>query len=335
MNTGRGERVNLIPVSSPRQFLARIGTLLGRFHPPRLSPPVRSWLKLGAILMALLMGLKALAWLVPLPQEALHRPTSTLVFDRDGQLLQAFISADDMWRIQTPLDCISPHLQQCLLGFEDRWFYRHQGVNPFALGRALVQNLRAGRIVSGGSTITMQIARMMEPKRRTYLSKFWEVLRAFQLELRYSKRQLLEIYYNIAPYGGNIEGVAAAAWLYFGKEPSQLSLGEAALLTALPNSPTACRPDVNPGKARTARNRILARLRRQGWISAAAYREALQEEIPIGREQLPRQAPHFCRDLHGDYPGQARIQTTLDRRIQSVAEDLLRLHLGQIGRAHV
>ena len=282
------------------------------------------------VLVALALGVKALAWLIPLPQEALHRPTSTLVFARDGQLLQAFISADDMWRIQTPLEGISPHLQRCLLGFEDRWFYRHQGVNPFALGRALVQNLRAGRIVSGGSTITMQIARMMEPKRRTYLGKFWEVLRAFQLELRYSKRQLLEIYYNIAPYGGNIEGVAAAAWLYFGKEPSQLSLGEAALLTALPNSPTACRPDANPGKARAARNRVLARLRRQRWISAAAYREALREEVPFGREQLPRLAPHFCQDLHGDYPGEARLRTTLDRRLQSVAEDLLRLHLGRL-----
>ncbi|MGE5599768.1 MAG: penicillin-binding protein 1C, partial [Bacteroidota bacterium] len=199
-----------------------------------------------------------------------------------------------------------------------------------ALGRAAWQNLRARRVVSGGSTITMQIARMMEPKARTVGSKIVEILRAIQLELRYSKRQLLEIYFNIAPYGGNIEGVAAASWIYFGKEPAQLSLGEAALLAALPNSPTAARPDVNRERARIARDRVLARLRLRRWIGAEAYREARGEEIPAGRGAWPKAAPHLSRDLHLAYRNKARLATTLDRRFQSVAEDLLRLHLARL-----
>lgn len=273
--------------------------------------------------------LTATAWIVPMPDEALWRPSSTMVFDRRGQLLEAYLSEDDMWRIQTPLSQVSPNLQRSLLGFEDRWFYWHHGINPIAIGRAFIQNLRSGRTVSGGSTITMQIARMIEPKRRTIQGKLWEMARAFQLELRYSKRQLLEIYFNIAPYGGNIEGVAAASWLYFGKEPSQLSLGESAMLIALPNAPS-CRPDVSPAKARVARNRILTRLLVKGVISKEQYLEALREEVPDGRRNLPHIAQHFARNLWMNYPGQARIYSTMDGRIQSVAEDLLRMHLNSL-----
>lgn len=318
-----------------RALTANLTGLYRRFETPyprlpHLPPRFHLRIKATALLLAVYLALKALAWLIPLPEAALHRPSSTLVFDRDGQLLQGYISSDGMWRIRTPLAEISPKLRQCLLGFEDRWFYLHPGLNPVALGRAALLNLGTGRVVSGGSTITMQIARMMEPKRRTVWGKAWEALRAFQLELRYSKRQLLEIYFNIAPYGGNIEGAAAAAWLYFGKEPSQLSLGEAALLAALPNSPTACRPDASPARARAARDRVLARLRARGMISAAAYREAIEEETPAGRQTWPKAAPHLCRDLHLDYPGEVRLHTTLNRRFQATAEDLLRLHLGRL-----
>ncbi|HEX3047612.1 MAG TPA: penicillin-binding protein 1C, partial [Bacillota bacterium] len=270
------------------------------------------------------------AWIIPLPSEALNRPSSTLIFARDGQLLHAFISSDDMWRIQTPLSQISPELQKALLGFEDRWFYLHPGVNPIALGRALLQNIASRKIISGGSTLTMQIARMMEPKKRNLGNKLWEILRAFQLELRYSKRRLLEIYFNIAPYGGNIEGVAAAAWIYFGKEPSQLSLGEAALLTVIPNSPNAYRPDLNPKRSRKGRNALLTRLLKLKFISKKAYQEAVAEEISDAKVELPRIAPHFCRDLYLKYSEVPRLTTTLDRKYQSVAEDLLRLHLNDL-----
>jgi penicillin-binding protein 1C len=319
------QRINL---QSGKQWFQKQWSQLNHCLPPK----GQRVLKTGGICLIAYLILKAAAWMIPLPEESLWRPSSTLVFDRNGQLLQSFISPDEMWRIQTPLKQVSPYLQESLLGFEDRWFYFHPGVNPFATARALIQNYRSHKITSGGSTITMQIARMMEPKKRTIGNKLVEMLRAFQLELRYSKRQLLEIYFNIAPYGGNIEGVAAAAWLYFGKEPSQLSLSEAALLTAIPNSPNAYRPNIDPlgsRKSRTARNNVLKRLFRLKKISRKAYNEAIAEEMSAGWQGWPNIAPHFCRDLYLKYID-ARLYSTLDRKVQATAEDLLRLHLDSL-----
>jgi penicillin-binding protein 1C len=292
-----------------------------------LSPRWKGWSKVVFAIVSVYLLLKITAWVIPLPNDALFRPSSTLIFDRSGKLLNAYLSEDDTWRIRTSLGQISPYLQQSLLGFEDRWFYFHPGVNPLALARALRQNIKLSHIVSGGSTVTMQIARMMEPKQRNYGNKFYEILRAFQLELRYSKRQLLEIYFNIAPYGGNIEGVAAASWLYFGKEPSELSLSEAALLTAIPNSPNIYRPNLDFKKSLRARNRVLERLVKQGTISRSAFQEAVHEEIPECWQQLPHKAPHFCCELHLDFPDKPRLYSTLNYRYQAVAEDLLRIHL--------
>ncbi len=297
---------------------------------PCLSPGFKRWGHIILLFAVTYLTLKLAAWVIPLPNGALLRPSSTLVFDRQGHLLNAYLSEDDMWRIQTPLSQISPYLQLSLLGFEDRWFYFHPGVNPLALVRALRQNIQSGHIVSGGSTITMQIARMMEPKQRNYGNKLYEILRAFQLELRYSKPQLLEIYFNMAPYGGNIEGVAAAAWLYFGKEPSQLSMSEAALLTAIPNSPNLYRPNVYFKKSLRARNGILQRLLRQGMIPKAIYLEAIQEEIPECWQNLPHKAPHFCCQLHLNYPNTPRLYSSINHKYQAVAEDLLRIHLSSL-----
>src|SRR5690554_379831 len=217
----------------------------------KLGMPLMVWMNrhrrlrigVGIGLFCLLLFELAI-YLIPLPGESIHRSTSTLVFDRNAKLLRAFTSHDDMWRIRTSLDQVSPTLRRYLVFYEDRFFYYHPGFNPVSIARAFLQNLKSGRIVSGGSTITMQIARMIEPKERTWYNKGIEFFRALQLEHRYSKGQLLEIYFNIAPYGGNIEGVAAASWLYLGKEPSQLSPGEAALLAAIPNSPSQLRPDL-------------------------------------------------------------------------------------------
>ena len=151
--------------------------------------------------------------LFPLPKDKLFRPSATFVYSRDGQLLNCFTSSDRFWRKPVRLNQISPLLVKSVLGTEDRWFYWHPGFNPVALAEAAVDNLRAGKFVRGGSTITMQIARMMEPKERTVGNKLIEILRAVQLELNYSKRELLELYFNLAPYGGNIEGVGAATYL--------------------------------------------------------------------------------------------------------------------------
>jgi penicillin-binding protein 1C len=289
----------------------------------------RLW-RVGVYLLLSLMLFKLTMFLIPLPGYMLFRPSSTLVFDGKGRLLRAFTSSDDMWRVRTSLQDISPVLRKFQLAYEDRWFYWHPGINPLALVRAVGQNLARRRIVSGGSTLTMQIARMMEPKGRTWWNKGIEVLRSIQLEQRFSKRKLLEIYYNIAPYGGNIEGVAAAAWFYFGKEPSQLSFGEAALLTALPNSPTLLRPDLYPQRAGKARDKVLGIVYRRGLITKAEYREALAETLPSKRQELPVKAPHFALEMLRNYPGDARIYSTLNRRIQLMVEDLLQSHIRQL-----
>jgi len=266
-------------------------------------------------------------YLAPFPEETLFRPTATLVFDRNGDLLRAFTSEDEKWRFQTSLEEISPELQKFLVFYEDRWFFLHPGVNPFSLLRALRQNLQARKIVSGGSTLSMQIARMMEPKARTWSAKFREIFRALQLEQRYSKKELLEIYFNMAPYGGNIEGVAAAARLYLGKEPANLSAAEAALLTILPNSPNRHRPDLHPEQARQARDRALTRFYRHGLLPEDEYRRALAEEIPRERKTLPFIAPHFTQEIKDRRPAQARIYTTIDRDLQLFCEELLAAHV--------
>lgn len=298
---------------------------------PRWWAGLNPRLRLGVVVFLLFLLLFELAvYLIPLPRAALEPPTSTLVFDREGRVLRAFTSPDGRWRIRTGLDQVSPLLQKYLIFYEDRWFYYHPGVNPVALIRALGQNLRAGRIISGGSTLTMQIARMMEPKPRTWRNKLIEMFRAIQLEHRFTKEELLTIYFNIAPYGGNIEGVAAAVWLYFGKEPDRLSPGEAALLTVLPNSPTQFRPDLAPERARQARDKVLKRLFAHGLITEAEYREALAEEIPTARREWPFRAPHFSQELVTRYPGEARIYTTLDRDLQVFLEDLLALEVEKL-----
>lgn len=286
--------------------------------------------RVGVITLLSFLCFKLIMFVIPLPEQRLFRPTSTLVFDRKARLLRAFTSRDDMWRVRTALDQISPVLQKFQIAYEDRWFYWHPGINPFAMVRALRQNLTRKRIVSGGSTLTMQIARMMEPKSRNWWNKLIEILRAIQLEQRFGKRKLLEIYYNIAPYGGNIEGVAAAAWLYFGKEPSQLSYGEAALLTALPNSPTAYRPDLYPERARRARDKVLRIVYQRGLITKAEYKEALLEAIPERRQELPMIAPHFCEEIERSHPDDSRVYSTLNLKLQVMVENLLKSHIRKL-----
>lgn len=283
--------------------------------------------RIGLWMIWFLITLKLAAFVIPIPKGGLFRPSSTLVFDADDELLRAFTAVDGSWRIRTKLDQISPVLQRFLIAYEDASFYWHPGVNPLAILRAYRQNKAAGRIVSGGSTITMQIARMMEPKARTWFHKIIETGRAIQLEQRYGKRRLLEIYFNIAPYGGNIEGVAAASWLYFGKEPTRLSYAEAALLAALPNSPTRLRPDLHPERARQARDKVLKIVYRKGLISKGEYEEALAEPVPVARQELPFLAPQFCQELLDQNPWEPRIYSTLNLRTQLLVERLVRDHV--------
>ena len=206
---------------------------------------------------------------------------SHTVLGRDGRLLRAYATNDGRWRLDARADEVDPRYLQLLTTYEDRRFARHFGVDLFALGRAAVQFASSGHIVSGGSTLTMQVARLLEPrKERSIATKLRQIVRAIQLEATLGKNDILALYLTLAPYGGNLEGIRAASLAYFGKEPRRLSLGEAALLVALPQSPEVRRPDRSAIAARNARDRVLDRIAASGRIPADEVALAKQEPVP-------------------------------------------------------
>jgi len=259
--------------------------------------------------------------------DKINPPPSTLVLDRNGKLLRAFTAPDEMWRIPQTLKDVSPKLQLATLTYEDKWFYYHLGLNPISIIKAAIVNAKAKRIVSGASTITMQVARMMEPKERTFFSKCIEAFRTLQLEFYYSKDEILAIYFNMAPYGGNIVGSAAASYLYFDKPQKNLSLGEAALLAAIPNSPATLNPDANPEKARQARDKVLTILWKSGRITEKEMKEALRTPLPTKRYPMPFVAPHLARLLKQTYPKKNRLVSTIDHKIQELSHKVLKEYL--------
>jgi len=261
-----------------------------------------------------------LDWWFPFPFAALRRQPAVVVADRTGSPLRIFLPPDEQLRLPVSLRDVAPVFIQTLIASEDRWFYSHPGVNPFALMRAAWVNLRHGRIVSGASTISMQIARLAEPKPRTLWAKGQEVFRALQLERRFTKQELLERYINLTPYGGNIEGIGAAAPVYFGKTPAQLSLGEAALLLVLPRSPNGYNPTRNPQAALAVRNRALQQAAIQRAFASEALADARRHPIPAPAWRPPFVAPHFCQLVMDRLPHAPKIVTTLDRRLQQIAE---------------
>ena len=245
---------------------------------------------------------------------------STVVNDRSGRLLGARTADDGQWRF-SPTEKVPEKYKTALIEFEDRWFYFHPGVNPAAIARAAVQNIRSGHISSGGSTITMQVIRLSRGKDRTIREKVIESILATRLELRHRKRKILALYASHAPFGGNVVGLRAASWRYFGREPDELSWGEAATLAILPNSPSA----MHPGRRRTEllekRNRLLAKLRDRGKITSEEYELACQEPIPDAPQALPSHAPHlvehYAKTRHGETVG-----TTIDLDLQSRVNQL-------------
>ncbi len=192
---------------------------------------------------------------------------STEVVDRNGVLLRPFLSRDGYWRLKTNVSDVSPRYLALLKAYEDKRFDGHPGVDPLALGRAVIQLAQSRHIVSGASTLTMQVARLLEPRPRGYGTKIIQMIRAVQLEERYSKEEILSFYLTLAPFGGNLEGVRAASLAYFGKAPKSLSLSEAALLVALPQSPERQRPDRHALAAKRGRDHVLARMIDEGVIA--------------------------------------------------------------------
>jgi len=317
---------------------------------------IKKYSQIVKIVFTILLLFVLMDLLFPLPK---FKEFSKEIHAKDGSLLTAFLTEDDKWRLRTELDEISPDLIKAIIEKEDSWFYWHFGINPVSIVRAIYSNIVSGEVESGASTITMQVARILEPKRRTYFNKFGEMFRAIQLEIKYSKEEILELYLSLLPFGGNIEGVKSASYIYFNRPPDKLSLAQSITLTVIPNDPNNLRLDrgqmnnVIPGSEATresdGRNSLLDSgnpstdggmtrnnsnsiiIKRNYWIkkfkqekifSSADLNDALDEPIESGRYAISVLAPHFCNYLKNNFK-EDRLNTTLDLSIQQTAENIL------------
>ncbi|TGQ42582.1 MULTISPECIES: penicillin-binding protein 1C [unclassified Mesorhizobium] len=284
------------------------------------------WTAAGAGLLALsAVALWRLDRAFPPPLPA-SLTVSTEVQDRDGQLLRAFATPDGYWRLATSLDQVDRQFVDMLATYEDKRFWDHKGVDVLALARAAGQFVTSGHIVSGGSTLSMQLARLIEPRdSRSIGSKIKQMLRAIQIERRLSKREILERYLTLAPYGGNLEGVRAASLAYFGKEPKRLTVSEAALLVALPQLPEKRRPDRNLQVAHAARDRVLTRMISAGLLGEREAARAALDDVSSLRRTLPAFAAHAAYAmLPKAVPGQPlrlTIRKSVQEGLEQVAKD--------------
>ncbi|HXH01189.1 MAG TPA: penicillin-binding protein 1C, partial [Xanthomonadaceae bacterium] len=289
------------------------------------------WLRYGTA--ALLFGLLVLDLAFP-PKLPRQGDSSTLVVAADGTPLRAFADQHGIWRYPASIETVSPLYLQALLNYEDRNFWRHPGIDPTALARAAWQWLRAGGVVSGGSTLTMQVARILErepPARsRSPWRKARQLLRALQLEARLSKREILTLYLDRAPFGGTIEGVQAASWAYLGKPALRLSHAEAALLAVLPQAPSRLRPDRHPEAAQRARDKVLARMQSLGVWPRALIDDARIEPVVARALQPPRSAALLAQRLRSERPRATRIVSTLDAQLQATLEERVAAYFSQL-----
>lgn len=280
---------------------------------------------LGAALFVCVMVGAAAVWAVSLGSAPTGKDIaySTLVLDRSGRLLRPYATLEGRWRIPAAMQDIDPRLVEAVIVYEDRRFRSHLGVDPLALARAAVQLVWNGRIISGGSTLTMQVARLLEPRsERTLGAKLRQVVRAIQMERQFTKEQILTLYFNLAPYGGNLEGVRAASLAYFGKEPRRLALDEIALLVAIPQSPEARRPDRFAANAARARNRVLERMTAAGLVPADEAEHARKAIAPGLRRPMPALAPHSADQAVAAAPGRSVHRLTIDASLQKRLEEL-------------
>jgi penicillin-binding protein 1C len=284
----------------------------------------RRW-RAGAAVGLILAAVAIAAWLaLPLPSLDRGRSASTLVLAADGSILRGFLSADSKWRLPVAPEAVDPLYRRMLIAAEDGRFARHPGVDPIAALRASGQLAWRGHVVSGASTLTMQVVRLLARHPRSLAGKLGEMGQALALERLMSKDQVLGLYLTLAPFGGNLEGVRAASLAYFGKEPARLSAAEAALLVAIPRSPERLRPDRHPEAARAARDRVLLRMAEQELISPATLAEARAEEVPRVRLAMPFRAPHLARALRDEQPAALIHRTTINPLLQQRIDVLLR-----------
>ncbi len=286
----------------------------------------RRRLGVAAAAAALLIAAPA-GWIVALGPPPLGKDldVSVQVLDRDGRLLRAYTTPDGRWRLPASVESVDKRFVAALLAYEDKRFEQHHGVDPLALVRAATQLVHRGHIVSGGSTLTMQVARLVEPRHRRSLPvKLREIVRALEIESQLTKQQVLALYLELAPYGGNIEGIRAASFAYFGHEPSRLTLGEIALLVALPQSPELRRPDRSVDTARRARDRVLGRIRSAGLATDVEVEEARREPVPAGRLPMPMLSPHAADEAVAAAPDRKLHHLTIDANLQRKLEELVR-----------
>ncbi len=256
-------------------------------------------------------------------QLPVEKDYSTQIFAADSSLLGAYLTSDDKWRMRTTLEEVNPDLVNALLTKEDKRFYYHFGVDPFAALRGNIYKFVQREDCFGASTITMQLARMLEPAERTYISKIIEIIRAFQLEMHYSKKEILEMYFSLLPYGGNIEGIKAASLLYFNRLPGNISLSESISLAIIPNNPNQLRPDRNSEQLMAEKKRWCGIFRESSAFGEGELDAAEKESVAGSRYSIALNAPHFCRRIKDEHKSD-RIYTSLDRQIQYTAENLLK-----------
>ncbi len=296
----------------------------------------QSWRRLRAfcatrkgIVILSLLAVLALGFYFSLPRQLFCIPTSFVIEDRQGQLLGASIATDGQWRFPAT-EAVPEKFTACITTFEDKRFFYHPGVDPIAFVRAVWQNLRGNRVVSGGSTINMQVIRMSRNKPRTLWQKAVEALLAIRLEFRYSKASILRLYASHAPYGGNVVGLEAAAWRYFGRPPEQLSWAETATLAVLPNAPSLVHPGKNRERLLGKRNALLDKLAAKGVLTSEMAELSKLEPLPDNPHPLPQLAPHLLQRFKGEYASLGieftRAETTIDSRLQTQVADIIARH---------
>lgn len=275
----------------------------------------------------------ALSWLVlilnfvfPLKPD---KPYSTLIYSQDKELIGAFLSADDKWRMELQPHEVTPELKKAILFKEDKWFYWHFGVNPVSVVRALGKNILRNKRTSGASTITMQTIRLLYPHKRTYWNKLKEIVRAVQLEMNYSKNEILLMYLNYVPYGGNIEGVKAASHIYFQKPPDKLSINQILMLSIIPNRPNSLRIDKNFSELHKSKTQWIERYKKHKVFKRELLEEALKEPTEYKRHEIPALSPQFSYFIRNKYAGQEVVHTTIRADIQKTVSNLLKKQVQQ------
>ena len=301
-----------------------------------MGDKILNFFKHLSVIKRVLLGiitLLVIGYIFCLPRQLFHVPYSTVVTDRNGELLGARIASDGQWRFP-PRKTTPEKIRQCLITFEDKHFYHHWGVNPFAIGRAFYQNVKNKRIVSGGSTLTMQTIRLARNESRTFREKLIEMIWATRLEFRASKEEILSMYISHAPFGGNVVGLDAAAWRYFGHSADDLSWAESAMLAVLPNAPAMIHLSKGRKTLLDKRNRLLKQLLEKKTIDSSTYELAISEPLPDEPHALPQIAPYlvsrFYQERNGEYS-----RSTINKGIQTQVEDLAERWSNEFGRSDI